>query len=400
MAITRDERFIYLARNAATGLTDVTAIVRRNGVEVLGTDVTPLPLVELDSGRYELVLSAAQLNSAGGAGFFDLYINSASRNAPAIVGKYITEKNEDDLDAHITIVEGKVDDVKTVVDAIALDTSSIKVTVEDTNDEVKSPTHGLSEIKNVVDTLETAIGQIQNNTRFTVTLPTQMVILSSGVKAYRVWSALFDTAGNLEDPDTDTITVSIQNDQGVSRNDYLKDSVAGSTVDMTKDSVGIYYVDVEIPDTATEEQNIYFFDYTENGNALKQPKTTNLVQEVNASGLALEATSQSIKTVVDTMAPQVLDIQTKINDAGFGLSAIRNAITAVQVTVDANSSVLTDGTFGNAALKAAIDLKASQASLDALDTKIDDDVKGSGFVQADDSLHEISGRVFFGGTTA
>lgn len=399
MAIIRDERFIYLARNAATGLTNVTAIVRRNGLEVLGTDTTPLPLTELDNGRYELVLSAAQLNAAGGAGFFDLYINSASKNAPAIVGKYITENNEDDLEAHLTIVEGKIDNVKTVVDATALDVTSIKSTVEDTNTEVKSPTHGLTEIKSTVDALETAIGQIQNNTRFTVTLPTQMVILSTGVKAYRVWSALFDTAGNLEDPDG-AITVSIQNDQGVSRNEYLKDSVAGSTVDMTQDSTGIYYVDIEIPDTASEEQNIYFFDYVENGNVLKQPKTTNLVAEVNASGLALEATSQSIKTVVDTMAPQIVDIQTKINDASFGLSAIRNAVTGVQVVVDANSAVLTDGTFGNAALKAAIDLKASQVSVDAIDTKIDDDIKGTGYDQAEDTLHQISGRMFFGGTTA
>lgn len=399
MAISRDERFIYLARNASTGLLDVTAVVRRNGVEVLGTDVTPLPLVEMDSGRYELVLTAAQLNTAGGAGEYDVLINSASKNAPGLGYRYITENDNDDLEAHITIVEGKIDAIQSDVTAIGVDVTSIKGTVEDTNTEVKSPTHGLSEIKNVVDALESAITQIQNNTRFTVTLPTQMVILSSGVKAYRVWSAFFDTTGNLEDPDGDTITVSIQDDQGASRNDYLKDSVAGSTVDMTKDSTGIYFIDVEIPDTAVEEQNIYFFDYVENTIALKQVKTTNLIQEVNASGLALEATSQSIKTVVDTMAPQIVDIQNKINDAGFGLSAIRNAITAVQSTVDSNNNVLTDATFGLSALKTILDTKASQASVDAVDTKIDDDVKGTGFVQAEDTLHQISGRVFFGGQT-
>lgn len=398
MAITRDERFIYLARNATTGLTDVVAVVRRNGVEVLGTDTTPLPLVEMDSGRYELVLTAAQLNTAGGAGEYDVYINSATKNAPGLGYRKITENNEDDLEAHITIVEGKIDAIQADLTLVKSDVTSIKGTVEDTNTEVKSPTHGLSEIKNVVDALETAIGQIQNNTRFTVTLPTQMVILSSGVKAYRVWAALFDTAGNLEDPDGN-ITVSIQNDQGASRNDYLKDSVAGSTVDMTKDSVGIYYVDVEIPDTAIEEQNVYFFDYVENTIALRQVKTTNLIQEVNASGLALEATSQSIKTVVDTMAPQIVDIQNKINDAGFGLSAIRNAITAVQTVVDNNNNLLTDGTVGLAALKAILDTKSSQASVDAIDTKIDADVKGTGFDQAEDTLHQISGRVFFGGQT-
>lgn len=398
MAITRDERFIYLARNASTGLTDVTAIVRRNGVEVLGTDTTPLPLVEIDNGRYELVLTAAQLNSAGGAGEYDVYINSASKNAPGLGYRNITENNNDDLEAHITIVEGKIDLIQTDVTAIKSDVTSIKSTVEDTNTEVKSPTHGLSEIKNVVDALSTALGQIQNNTRFTVTMPTQMVILATGVKAYRLWVALFDTAGNLEDPDG-AITVSIENDQGANRNDYLKDSVASGTVNMTQDSTGIYYIDIEIPDTAVEEQNIYFFNYVENTIPLTQVRTTNLIQEVNASGLALEATSQSIKTTVETMAPQIADIQTKINDAGFGLSAIRNAITAVQTVVDGNNTLLTDPTVGLANLKAILDLKASQASVDALDTKIDDDVKGTGFDQAEDTLHQISGRLFFGGYT-
>jgi peptidoglycan hydrolase CwlO-like protein len=397
MAITRDERFIYLARNARTGLTDVTAIVRRNGAEVLGTDTTPLPLTEVDSGRYELVLSAAQLNTAGGAGFFDLYINSASRNAPAIVGKYITENNEDDLEAHLTTIEGKVDAIQGDITAIGSDVTSVKTTVEDTNTAVRSPTFGLEETKNVVDSIEQAISQIQNNTRFTTTLPGQMVIPGSGANTYRAWSALYNTTGDLEDPDSNTITVSLENDQGVNRNDYLVGSVASAPVDMTRDSKGVYYIDLSIPDTASEEQLIAKFAYDENTISLVQIRTSNLVAEVNASGLALEATSQNIKTTVDTMAPQVADIQTKINDAGIGLAAIRNAITAVQTTVDANNTLLTDPTIGLGNIKAVLDTKSSQASVDALDTKIDDDVKGSGFDQAEDTLHQISGRVFYGG---
>ena len=53
MAILREKRIIYLARNAATGLSDVTALVRRNGTYVLGTDTTPLPLSEVGNGRYQ-----------------------------------------------------------------------------------------------------------------------------------------------------------------------------------------------------------------------------------------------------------------------------------------------------------------------------------------------------------
>ena len=397
MAITRDQRVIYLARNATTGLTNVTAQVRRNGAFVLGTDTTPLPLVEVGNGRYELVLSAAQLNSAGGAGYFDFYINSATRNAPAVLGFYITEANEDDLAAKQIVIEGKIDALQVDVTALVADVTSIKTTVEDTNTEVNSGTHGLVEIKNVVDALQTSIGQIQNNTRFTSTLPVELVKPSSGTNSYRIWSALFDSAGNLEDPDADTITVSVQDEQGNNRNDYLVGSVGSAAVDMTKDSTGIYRIDLAIPDTAPEEQLIFFFNYDENSTSLTQVRTTNVKAEVNASGLALETTSQSIKTTVETMAPQVADIQTKINDASIGLAAIKNQTNAIEVIVQANSDLLTDGTNGLAALKADIATRASQTSVDAIDTKIDDDIKGTGFDQAEDTLHQISGRVFFGG---
>lgn len=398
MAITRTQRIVYLARNATQGLTDITAVVRRNGVEVLGTDTTPLPLVEIGNGRYELILSPAQLNAAGGAGYYDFYINSASKNAPAITGFYITEANEDDLAAKQIVIEGKIDSLQVDVDAIQTDVTSIKTTVEDTNTAVRSPVYGLEETKNVIDAIEQAIGQIQNNTRFTTTLPTEMVIKGAGVSTYRIWSALYDTAGDLEDPDANTITVTLENDQGASRNDYLKDSVGGASVDMTRDSKGIYYIDVEIPDTASEEQIISKFNYVENTIPLTQIRTSRLVAEVNASGLALEATSQSIKTTVETMGPQVADIQTKINDASFGLSAIRAAITAVQTTVNSNNALLGDGTFGLSALKTILDTKASQTSVTAISTKLDDDVKGTGFNQSEDTLHQISSRVFFGGS--
>lgn len=396
MAITREQRLIYLARNATTGLTDVTAQIRRDGGFVLGTDTTPLPLVEVGNGRYELILSASQLNSAGGAGYFDFYINSASRNAPAITGFFITEANEDDLAAKQITIEGKIDALQVDVTSLVTDVTSIKTTVEDTNSEVNSGTHGLVEIKNVVDALQGALGQIQNNTRFTSTLPVELVKPSSGSNSYRIWSVLFDETGNLEDPDGN-ITVSVEDETGNNRNDYLVGSVGSAAVNMTQDSTGVYRIDLSIPDTAPEEQLLFFFNYVENSKPQTQVKTTNVKAEVNATGLALEITSQSIKTTVETMAPQVADIQTKINDASIGLASIKNAITAVDTTVQANNGLLTNGTFGLAALLAEIQSKASQLSIDAIDTKIDDDIKGTGFDQAEDTLTQISGRVFFGG---
>jgi hypothetical protein len=400
MAITRDYRVVYTARNAITGLTNVTAKVRRNGAYVLGTGVTPLPLVELDNGRYELVLSAAQLNLAGGAGFYDFYINSATKDAPATKAEYITEKNEDDLETHLGAIETKVDSIQADTNDIQTNLASVKATVESTNTEVISPLHGLAQLKSYLDAIQSAVSNIQNSTRFVATIPDQLVRPETGLRRYRSEIRLFDTAGNMEDPDANTITVSIKDESGNSRNSYLVGSVAGSTVDATRDAQGIFHVDLDIPDTADIEQLSIYYNYNENGLAQSQVRTTQVLEEVQASGLALEATSQDILLDTADMQPRVLDIQSKVNDANYGLSALKTLLDAI--TIDAQDSVdyLTNATFGLSALKTLIDTKASQASITALDTKIENDVLGTGHVSATDSLKGISDRIFYGGSIA
>ena len=390
MAITRSERVIYVARNAETGLTNVTGKVRRNGVYVLGTDTTPLPLTELDNGRYELVLSPSQLNTAGGAGYYDFYINSATKNAPAITARYINEFNTDDLEAHLDSVETKVDSIQTDTNDIQVNLASVKATVEDTNTEVKDPIHGLSNLKAVIDMIQSSVSNISNVARFGAFMPSQLIRPAVGLKRYKIEMRLFDTNGNMEDPDGN-IVVAIEDEAGNSRASYLVGGANAVAV-----STGVFYKEIDIPTTADLEQLIIKFTYLENGVAFNQVATTQVVEEVQASGLALEATSQDILLDTADMQPRVLDIQTKVNDATIGLGALRALILSVETLAQENNDVLNNATFGLSALKNLIDLKASQVSVDAIQSDVTL-VKGTGFSSATDSLKGVSDRTFFGG---
>lgn len=390
MAITRNERFIYIAKNAETGLTDITAKVRRNGVYVLGTGTTPLPLVELDNGRYELVLSSAQLITAGGVGHYDLYINSASKNAPAITARYINEFNTDDLSVQVSGVETKVDNIQLDTNDIQVNLASVKATVEDTNSEVKDPLYGLSNLKAVIDMIQSSVSNISNVARFGAFMPSQLIRPSVGLKRYKIEMRLFDTNGNMENPDGN-IVVAIEDEAGNSRASYLVGGANAVAV-----STGVFYKELDLPSTADLEQLIIKFTYNENSVAFNQVATTQVVEEIQASGLALEATSQDILLDTADMQPRVLDIQTKINDATIGLGALRALILAVELLAQDNNDILNNATFGLSALRNQLDLKASQLSVNAIQADVTL-VKGTGFASGTDSLKGLSDRLYFGG---
>jgi len=396
MSITRNEKFKYVSRNAETGLTNVVAKVRRNGIYVLGTDTTPLPLTEIDNGQYELTLTASQLNLAGGAGYYDLYINSATRNAPAISSRYVTEKDNDELFTKIDGVETKIDSVQADTNAIQSDLTSVKATVEDTNTEVKSPIHGLGQLKTLVDMIQSTVSNISNVARFAAFMPSNMIRPSAGNRRYRVEMRLFDTNGNMEDPDGN-ITVGVKDEAGNSRNAYLVGSVAGAAVAAARASLGVFSVDVDLPSTADLEQLIFNFDYAENAIPFSQVGTTQVIEEIQASGLALEATSQEILLDTSDVQPRVVDIQAKVNDANIGLGALKALMLTIENYVNTNNDILSNATYGLSALQVELATKASQASITALSTRMTNEILGVGHDPAVDSQKAISDRTFFGG---
>lgn len=374
----KTQRIIYISRNFETGLTDVTANIRRNGVSV----ASGVALSEVANGRYELVLSPANITTYGGAGFFDFYINSASKSAPAVASRWILENDEDDLRAGQLAIESKVDIIDTNVDAIKAD--------------VQSGTFGLSALKSLIDAVQSSVSNIQNATRFVAAVPSQLIKPGAGSTSFRIPIRVYNGDGALEDPDSNAIAVSITDEQGNDRTSYLVGFVAGP-VNASRTGVGVYYIDLALPSSADSEQLNFNFAYTENAISLSAVRTSQVVLDVQASGFALETTAQDILTDTADMQPRIADIQTKINSATFGLAALKDLLDIIETNTDDVEGLLNNGTYGLAALKTALDTKASQTSVTAITTNLDDNVKGSGFNAATDSLKQISERVFTGG---
>jgi hypothetical protein len=115
---------------------------------------------------------------------------------------------------------------------------------------------------------------------------------------------------------------------------------------MTRDSLGQYHQDMSITSAAPEEELLFTFSYTIGGTPTARRAVTETINQASSSGFALQST-----------------------------------LLATQATVNNIDSVVTSGTFGNAAIKTAVD---------AIQTDITNNVEGAGFVQADDTLHQIS----------
>ena len=345
----KNERIVYRGRNGATGLSDVTATIRRNGVQV----ATAVACTEINSttepGCYQLLLTPTMITGYGGAGLYDFYINSASQYAPAIQSKWILVNDEDDLAASLA------------GEAIAI--ASIKSDTTQIIGDVESGTYGLSAIKTLIDTLQSSVASIQNNTRFSASLPVPAIIPTAGSTTFRVPFSLFNTQGSPEDPDSQQIAVTIANASGVSRKSYLVGYVSEvAPLYATRDQLGTYRVDFAVPYTAAQEELIFSFYYAENTIPFLQRRVTETILDVASEGFALQTT--------------LLDVQEEVEEIELD---IQNA------------------TYGLAALKTLIDTKASQTSVDAIQTDITNNVEGTGFDNSTDSLHQISLRLYNGG---
>lgn len=391
--------FIYTARNFQTGLTDVVAKVRRNGVYVLGADVTPLALTELDNGRYQLTLNDAQFTAAGGAGDYQIDVDSATKSAPATLVREITENDPDTIYTFLAAVDAKIDIIDANVDQALLDIADVKTVVDNINSDIDNPTTGLVNIKALIDQIISITTNISNVTRFSAPIPKQMIRQDVGTKSYVVPIRLFDNAGNPEAPDG-SLTVSVKNSAGTDRTAALINGAIATQHVLTPSSPGIYSMQIDVEDTEILEPLQFIFEYTENSVALSQVATSEIVEEVQLTGLALEATAQSILTDTADMQPRVADIQSVVNNVTYGLAALKTLIDTIDSVVDANNTELVNGTYGLSAIKTILDGKASQASVTAIQTVITDDVKGAGFVQAEDTLHQISSRIYSGGSIA
>lgn len=394
MAFQKNERFIYQARNGEIGLSDVKATVRVDG-SIVGQN---LPLTEVNSselpGLYQLELTTAQLN-AWGSGFYQVFCNSDSKDAPSASGRNIFESNDDILKSSIDSVDGKITTVLDNQTTIKTDLSGVKSVVESNNQILSHVDYGNQNIKSIMDAIKSSVLGIQNNTRLTASVPNQMVKPDSGAKVYKVNINLYDSAGNLEDPDADEIKVTITNPSGVVRNNLIDGFVSGNYY-ATKDSVGQYSFELQMTDSQICEPLSFAFDYVEEGSALNAMRASEIVPEAQSSGLSLEGTSQSILADTQDMKPRIVEIQSLAKDATVGFSALKDLLDIINIDSAGSIVKLSSAVYGLEAIKAAVDNKASQTSVTALSLSVDD-AKGVGFDTNQHSLKIIAEQSFFGG---
>jgi hypothetical protein len=329
---------LYQAKNNTTGLTDVKAQIYFNGTAKL-VGASALLLTELDStnspGLYQLMVSAAQLTTMGVAtgqvNTVEGYIDSVTKPAKAPFREEVEVTDTDDLGVLVGTPAGA--SVSADIAAVKTDTAAIKVDLET----------GTNSLANIL----AAINSIKNGAGFAVPVPAEMIIPSSGSNAYLIPVTFYNAANTLIDPDTNTVTVGLINQAGTSRTSYL------SSTTMTRASTGQYTVTTTIPNTAPEEQLIFSFSYSINSAATVRKATTDVITDINAAGLALQST-----------------------------------LLATQTTVNAINTLTTDATNGLAAIKTAVTTVGSAVT--SLQTDVTNNIEGSGFTNATDSLHQIS----------
>lgn len=387
----KNERILYVARNFQAGLIDVTAAIRRNGVSVAAS----VALSDIGNGEYELLLTPAAITGYGGAGYYDFWIDSASKSAPAPAARKILVNDNDDLEIHMVTIETKIDTIDTEVGLIQSDVTSVKATVEDSNTILNDVSIGNANLKSLLDTIQSVTTNISNVVRFNAAVLPQLVRQGSGSKTYRVPVYIYDNNGNMEDPDSNQIKLSVSNTAGLVRDSLITGFTAQPHY-ITRNAQGDYEFELTIPDTAALEPINFKFDYLEALVPLVQLATSEIVLDTQASGLALETTAQDILTDTADIQPKVVTMLGILQDALIGNANLKALLDTINGNTDGIETELSNITYGLPALRTQIDLKASQSSVNAISASLTS-IKGAGFVEVDDSLEAISDRVYSGG---
>lgn len=389
---------VYTAKNFSTGLTDVTANVFLDGATV--AIASGLALAEISvgdmQGAYRLTLSPTQINAFGGVGVYQIRIDSASKAAPATAKLTIQANDNDDLEAHLVVVEGKIDVLSSNLALLQGDVTSVKATVENTNTAVNDGTDGLSAIKAAVDTAISGISAVQNATRTVVALPAELITPATGATVLEVLIRIYNGEGALEDPDSNIVNIFLRNSGGLDRGNLFTGG-GGSPKQAIRTDQGKYKIELTIPAGTTKEQINMLVGYTEGAIPLEAVRSATIVDEIQASGLAQQVTSQAILDDTAVMQPQVALILSEAQSALHGFAIIKSAVDAIDLVANDTNTVVNSVTIGNQAIIDAIAGTASQTSLNNLIGTVNN-IAGAGFDTGADSLKQISDRQFTGGT--
>lgn len=181
-----------------------------------------------------------------------------------------------DLDAAVTTIVAEIDANEVKIDTVISDLG----------------THDI-DIKADLATNLAAISAIQNNTRFTAAVPNPMQKPDSGDKAYRHASNLYDTQGDMEDPNNSEILVRIiKNDGTFITANLFKENGLTTALDnptdtgnfpvasgwraMEREDTGKYFFFYKVNDAETEEALTVEFGWNEAGQINYQSRATKI----------------------------------------------------------------------------------------------------------------------------
>lgn len=168
-----------------------------------------------------------------------------------------------------------------------------------------------------------AIQAIQNNTRFTAAVPNPMQKPDAGNQAYRHATNLYDTQGDMEDPDNSEILVRIIKNDGtfITANLY-KENALSSALDnptdtgtfpvasgwraMEREAVGKYFFFYKVASTETEEPLTVEFGWDEGGQVNYQSRPTKISDVTDdIEDILLEVLAIGVKVDSGTPSPTI-----------------------------------------------------------------------------------------------
>jgi len=169
-----------------------------------------------------------------------------------------------------------------------------------------------------------AVLGIQNNTRFTAAVPVYMQKPDTGDLPYRHAANLYDTSGNMEDPDNSEILVRVLQTDGtpITANLYKEAALTNPLDDptdtvnfppangwraMERLGVGLYDYFYKVNDSETEEELTVEFGWDESGSLLYQYRKT----EISDTRGDL---SQILQNTIDILEDTGTTIPAQIND--------------------------------------------------------------------------------------
>lgn len=290
--------------------------------------------------------------------------------------------------AQITALDTKIGtpadtDVSTDIAAIKADTDLIKGYTDNVETLIGAPANG-----NLADDnreLASKIDQIQNNTRTTIALLTEMEVPAAGTEYFLIQLNNFDNTGNMEDLNS-LPTVAVQTFGGTDRSGNLVDDANQPSTTMLQDSEGRYHIRYAVQFNANVNEGLLFsFTLKEGAPEVTRvlDRVSRVVEEVSSTftatdrvnlGEILTDTNDLQSAQVPAVQATVDDIQGTANDIDALTQVIDGKVDAVQADIDIIKNKDGSETYDQA-----------NDSLEAISDKVDDlttDISGISAVAA------------------